>query len=69
MLTSCLCKILEKNINSRFKYFLERHNLISEIQFGFRKKRCTVDALAKIETDILNAFEHKKTLGCHIFRP
>ena len=66
-LTSCLCKILEKVINLRLMYFLERHNFLSKFQIGFRKMRSTVDALARIETDILNAFKNRKHLVAIFF--
>ena len=66
-LTSCLCKILEKVINLQVMYFLERHNFSSKFQIGFRKMWSTVDALAKIETDILNAFKNRKQLVAIFF--
>ena len=36
-LTSCVCKLMEKMINTRLVWFLEKNNLISPSQFGFRK--------------------------------
>ena len=61
-LTSCLCKILEKIVNLRLIYYLEKYNFLVEHQYGFRKMRSTTDALAKIQTDILNTFTNNKHL-------
>lgn len=49
-LTSCLCKLMEKLINARLIWYLEAHNLISPIQFGFRAYRSTTDPLVLFET-------------------
>ena len=40
-LLESLCKIFERIICNRLCYFLEYNNLISELQFGFRKRRST----------------------------
>ena len=55
-LTSCLCKLLEKMVNFRLMWFLENKNVLSPVQFGFRKMRSTTDALVRLETAIHNAF-------------
>ena len=67
-LTSCLCKILEKIVNLRLVFYLENHNILANYQYGFRKMRSTTDALAKIETDIINSFTDKKTCSSSLFR-
>ena len=38
-LTSCICKLLEKMVNDRLMWILEKENLITQIQSGFRKNR------------------------------
>ena len=38
-LTSCICKVMERMINSRLVLYLERNKLISPMQCGFRKQR------------------------------
>ena len=40
-LTSCLCKTLERMINTRLIWFLESNGLITNFQCGFRSKRST----------------------------
>ena len=49
-LTSCVCKILERMINKRLVYYLESNYLLTDIQSGFRKQRCTTDQLVQLET-------------------
>ena len=44
-LTSCLCKTLERIINTRLIWFLESIGLITNFQCSFRSKRSTVDHL------------------------
>ena len=34
-LTSCICKIMEKMVNTRLVWYLERNNCLSSVQFGF----------------------------------
>ena len=34
-------KIFEKILNARFIHYIEHHNLLTELQFGFRKYRST----------------------------
>ncbi|GBM01866.1 Retrovirus-related Pol polyprotein from type-1 retrotransposable element R1 [Araneus ventricosus] len=46
-LLSCWEKVLDKLITKRLVDFLENKRLISENQFGFRRKRSTIDALRK----------------------
>ncbi|GBM83506.1 putative RNA-directed DNA polymerase from transposon X-element [Araneus ventricosus] len=55
-LTSCMCKLLEKIVNARLTYILEKNGLISPFQSGFRKGRCTVDNLILLEGAIRTAF-------------
>jgi len=38
VLTSCICKIMEQMINYRLVWYIEKHKLISSVQYGFRKK-------------------------------
>ena len=64
-LTSCLCKLLEKIINLRLTYYLEQ-NILSPSHIGFRKIS-TVDAIAKLETHILQAYANKTHLVAVFF--
>jgi ribonuclease HI len=59
-LTSCLCKLLEKNINVRLVWFLENGSFLSESQCGFRKMRSTEDNLLRLESSVCSAFSAKQ---------
>ena len=55
-LTSCLCKTMERMINSRLVWFLETNNFLSKYQSGFRRGRTTTDHLIRLESLIRDAF-------------
>ena len=55
-LTSCLCKLMEKMVNARLVWFLERKGIFSPSQCGFRKMHSTYDALIRLEASICEAF-------------
>ena len=55
-LTSCLCKLMEKMVNARLVWFLERKAILSPSQCGFRKMHSTSDALIRLEASICEAF-------------
>jgi len=59
-LTSCLCKVMERMINSRLVWYLEKNKLITNVQSGFRKRRSTTDQLVRLETFIREAFIQKQ---------
>ena len=59
-LTSCICKTMERLVNARLTWHLEKHGLISDLQCGFRQGRSTVDHLVRFETFIREAFVKKQ---------
>ena len=59
-LTSCLCKILERMINTRFIWYLEKSGILDRGQCGFRKHRSTVDHLVSLERYVQDAFAQKQ---------
>jgi len=59
-LTSCLCKTMERMINSRLIWHLDTNNSINIFQSGFRKNRSTNDHLVRLETYIREAFVQKQ---------
>ena len=61
-LTSHLGKVLERMVNFRLMWYLEKHNLIDKEQYGFRKNRSTTDHLVGMEIDIQNSFTKKQHL-------
>lgn len=61
-LTSCLCKLLERILNSRLTWFLETGKVIAPEQSGFRQYRSTTDHLVQLETSARLAMAAKHHL-------
>ncbi|GFV78470.1 probable RNA-directed DNA polymerase from transposon X-element [Trichonephila clavipes] len=61
-LTSCLCKTMERMVNARFIYKLEKNRCIPLIQSGFRKRRCILDNIILLESKIRNALIRRNHL-------
>jgi len=64
-----LSKILEKVIQKRLYTFLNCTNVLNDMQFGFRKKHCTTDAVTKLINDIgkyLDIKESVLTIYCDL---
>ena len=59
-LTSCVCKTLERIVNDRLVWFLEKNKLLTEFQSGFRKQRSTTDQLVRFETFIREGFVRRE---------
>ena len=59
-LTSCICKTMERIVNDRLVWFLEKNKLIAAVQSGFRNQRGTLDHLVRFETFIREAFIKKE---------
>ena len=55
-LTSQLCKIMERMVNERLVYYLNKSGYLSNLQCGFRKNRNCLDHLIRLETYIREAF-------------
>lgn len=62
-LLNTMTKIIEKIINTRLIWFLEKNEILSKEQSGFRHSRSTLDNLIIIKNEIENAFEQKQILG------
>jgi hypothetical protein len=50
-------KLLEKVLSMQLSEYLESNNLISKYQFGFRKKKSTVDAVLNLYSFVTSCFE------------
>ena len=59
-LTSCICKTMERMVNDRLVWYLERNNILSPCQNGFRQHRSTIDQLVRLETYIREGFIKKQ---------
>ena len=53
-------KLMEKVLYNRLNYFIERNNLLSSSQGGFRKKMSTYDQIARVESSIRWAIASKQ---------
>ena len=61
---SNIAKIFEKIIHNRLYKFLNKHNLISNKQFGFRKNIGTKDAILQVTKNITDGInKDEKVLG------
>lgn len=58
-----LCKLLEKIVNYRLIWYLEKINYLATYQNGFRKSKSTIDSLIYIQTEINNAFSENQSMG------
>ena len=63
-LLSPISKIFERIIYSRIYSYIEKFHLLNDNQFGFRKKRKTVDALACVMEQIKKALNAKHSSCC-----
>ena len=59
-LTSTLCKVMEAMVNKRLQWFLEKNNLITKNQSGFRKYKSTIDQILKLQDTILKKLKNKE---------
>ncbi|GBN82712.1 putative RNA-directed DNA polymerase from transposon BS [Araneus ventricosus] len=66
-LTSVLCKLLERMVNSRLVHVLEKKKWLSPFQSGFRFGRGTIDNILLLENSIREAFVSKKHLVSILF--
>ena len=58
-LTSCLSKLMEKMVNARLVWYLERQGTLSPAQCGFRRMHSTTNVLVRLESSICEAFASK----------
>ena len=66
-LTSCICKTVERMVNERLMWVLEKKGLLSKLQCGFRKGRGTIDQLVRMESFVRDAFANKDHLVAVFF--
>uniref|UniRef100_A0ABD2XMY4 Reverse transcriptase domain-containing protein n=1 Tax=Trichogramma kaykai TaxID=54128 RepID=A0ABD2XMY4_9HYME len=61
-MASCLLKTLERMINTRLNYWVEKNDILSGTQFGFRKGKSCADNVSILTNDIHQAFYKKESL-------
>jgi len=60
-LTSHICKLMERMVNERLMFFLERKSIIAGYQCGFWKGRGTLDLVLCLEDEVRKAQINKET--------
>lgn len=63
-LISNLAKVAEMVVKNRIVNFLDKHNILSDRQFGFRGARSTQDAIAHITSEIYSNVDKNKPTMC-----
>jgi len=61
-LTPTLCKLMEKLVTNRLTFFVEKNNILNNVQCGFRKGRSTVDHIIRLQD--VNIGVHLMTTYC-----
>ena len=59
-LLSCLSKVLDRLVSDRLRNHLEENGLITQRQYGFRRKSSTLDQLLDIYDNIMTNMDEKK---------
>ena len=59
-LTSCICKLLERIINARLMWFLEKNDIRNDGQAGFRARRSTEDQVTYLAQQIEHGVSEQK---------
>jgi len=57
---------MEKLVTNRLTYFVEKHNILNNVQCGFRKGRSTVDHIIRLQ-DAINKYNHNKGFTVGVF--
>ena len=66
-LTGCVCKVMERMVNNRLVWYLERNKIITPTQTGFRKGRSATDQLVRLESSVREAFIQKQHVTAIFF--
>lgn len=59
-----ISKIIEKNINKRLLDFINKYNILSDAQFGFREKRSIEDAILTLTGNIVDILDSSEKAVC-----
>ncbi|KAK7899409.1 hypothetical protein WMY93_020262 [Mugilogobius chulae] len=61
-LTSNVCKVMERMVVERLSYYLEKNELLSVHQSGFRKGRGTMDPIICLENEVRRAQKNQEAV-------
>ena len=59
-------KIIKKIIKKRIDNFIEKHNIISSNQYGFKKKSKTLHAIYSLTNNITNSIDNHDKIDIYI---
>lgn len=59
-LTAVLCKLFERLVETRLRWFLEVNSLLNPLQSGFRKQRSTTDQIIRLQDEAHRAIHNKE---------
>jgi len=59
-LTATLCKVMEKMVANRLQWYLEKNDIFTGNQSGFRKHKSTIDQILKLQDTILKKLKNKE---------
>ena len=57
---SCIAKVIEKLVKKRLISFLNKNNILSDYQFGYRSQHSTTHAILNISDNISNNIDNRK---------
>ena len=58
-LTSVLCKVMERMATNRLTWFVEKNQLLNNVQTGFRRAKSTLDQLLRLHDDAHRSIRSK----------
>lgn len=61
-LTCTMCKLMEKIVNKRLRWYLEKETNFDTNRSGFRQNRSTLDPLIMLKANICNSLVNKHLL-------
>ena len=65
-LCSCICKVMERLATNRLTWKLENEKILNTAQAGFRKERCTLGQIIKLQ-DTINKYNNNKGFTVGVF--
>ena len=65
-LTCVIGKVMEKLVTNRITYYVEKKNLLTNVQTGFRRGKSTIDQLVRLQ-DVINKYNNNKGYTVAVF--
>lgn len=65
-LTSTIGKVMERLVTNRLTYYVEKQDLLTNVQTGFRKGKSTIDQVIRLQ-DTINKFNNNRGYTVAVF--